>query len=82
MQFESANPSVVRSIKQRELLNAWLRARAVPPRPLPHVSDYRLERVADEKADMMGFDATGVGDVFARGSLNRPRRWRQRRRRL
>ena len=62
MEFGSANPSVVRSIKQRELLNAWLRARAVPPRPLPHVSDYRLERVADEKADMMGFDVTGAGD--------------------
>jgi hypothetical protein len=34
MQFESANPSVVRSVKQRDLLNAWLRVlgkdRALP----------------------------------------------------
>ena len=27
MEFESANPSVVRSVKQRDLLNSWLRAR-------------------------------------------------------
>jgi len=26
MEFESACPSVVKSIKQRDLLNAWLRA--------------------------------------------------------
>ena len=34
MQFESANPSVVRSVRQRDVLNAWLRAlgkgRALP----------------------------------------------------
>jgi len=34
MEFESADPSVVRSIKQREFLNAWLRA-AAKHRPLP-----------------------------------------------
>ena len=26
MELTSANPSVVRSVKQRDLLNAWLRA--------------------------------------------------------
>jgi hypothetical protein len=56
MDFESASPSVVRYIKQRELLNAWLRTRAVPPRPLPRLGDYRPERFRDEMADMMGFD--------------------------
>jgi hypothetical protein len=61
MQFESANPSVVRSIKQRELLNAWLRAR-VKERPLPLLDDYRPERIADELPDMMGFDVEGCGD--------------------
>ena len=30
MKFESANPSVVKSIKQRVLLNAWLRAQSGP----------------------------------------------------
>jgi hypothetical protein len=61
MQFESANPSVVRSIKQRELLNNWLRAR-VKERPLPLLDDYRPERIADELPDMMGFDVEGCGD--------------------
>jgi hypothetical protein len=61
MQFESANPSVVRSIKQRELLNAWLRAR-VKERPLPLLDDFRPERIADELPDMMGFDVEGCGD--------------------
>jgi hypothetical protein len=34
MEFVSADPSVVRSIQQRVLLNAWLRARS-QPRGLP-----------------------------------------------
>ena len=62
MEFASANPSVVKSIKQRDLLNTWLRAR-VKPRPLPLLADYRPERVADELADMMGFDVEGDGDT-------------------
>lgn len=61
MEFASANPSVVRSIKQRDLLDTWLRAR-VTPRPLPVLADYRPNRVEDEMADMMGFDVEGVGD--------------------
>ena len=61
MQFESANPSVVRSIRQRELLNTWLRAVATP-RPLPVLADYRPECLADELPDMMGFDVEGCGD--------------------
>jgi hypothetical protein len=56
MEFESASPSVVRYIKQRELLNAWLRARAVSSRLMPRLSDYRPERFTSEMADMMGFD--------------------------
>jgi hypothetical protein len=63
MEFASANPSVVRSVKQRQLLNAWLRARTRPrPRPLPSVRDYQPDRIADEMADMMGFDVTGDGE--------------------
>lgn len=61
MQFESADPSVVRSIKQRELLNAWLRA-AAGHRPLPLVDDFHPNRAGDEVADMMGFDVDGEGD--------------------
>jgi hypothetical protein len=59
MQFESANPSVVRSVKQRDLLNAWLRA--LGKRTLPAVGDYQPDRIADELADMMGFDVVGEG---------------------
>jgi hypothetical protein len=61
MEFESANPSVVRSIKQRELLNAWLRAHG-RRRPLPALGDFQAEQIADELSDMMGFDVEGDGD--------------------
>jgi hypothetical protein len=61
MEFESANPSVVRSVKQRDLLNAWLRA-FDKRGALPRLEDYRPERVADELADMMGYDVIGDGD--------------------
>jgi hypothetical protein len=58
MEFESANPSVVRSIKQRELLNTWLRA-FDRRRALPVIADYQPERIDDELVDMMGFDVEG-----------------------
>jgi len=61
MQFESSDPSVVRSIKQREFLNAWLRA-AGKRRPLPLFDDFQPNRVSDELADMMGYDVIGEGD--------------------
>jgi hypothetical protein len=62
MEFTSANPSVVRSVKQRDLLNAWLRALG-NGRALPALADYRPERVADELADMMGYDVEGSGET-------------------
>jgi len=62
MQFESANPSVVRSIRQRDLLNTWLRA-VRKPHPLPVLAEYRPECMADELPDMMGFDVEGRGDA-------------------
>lgn len=60
MEFSSANPSVVRSVKQRDLLNAWLRALGAG-RALPMLTDYRPERIADELVDMMGYDVEGEG---------------------
>ncbi len=63
MEFASANLSVVRSVKQRVLLSAWLRARATPrQRILPCIRDYQPDRVADEMPDMMGFDVAGRDD--------------------
>jgi len=61
MKFESADPSVVRSIKQRDLLNSWLRA-VGKLRTLPALADYRPERIADEQADMMSFEVAGEAD--------------------
>jgi hypothetical protein len=61
MEFKSADPSVVRSIKQREFLNAWLRAAARRP-PLPLADDFHPHRFGDEMVDMMGFDVEGRGD--------------------
>lgn len=62
MKFSSANPSVIRSVKQRDLLNAWLRALG-KQRLLPALGDYRPDRIADELADMMGYDVEGGGDT-------------------
>jgi hypothetical protein len=61
MEFENASPSVIRSVKQRDLLNAWLRA-FDQRQPLPRLEDYRPDRIADELAEMMGFDVIGAGD--------------------
>jgi hypothetical protein len=62
MHFASANPSVVRSIKQRVLLNNWLRALR-RPRVLPRFDDFRPDGIADELPDMMRFSVEGDGET-------------------
>jgi len=52
VQFESANPTVVKSIKQRDLLNTWLRLYAREQR-MPRVEEYQPERLADELPDLV-----------------------------
>ena len=52
LDFQSANPSVVKSIKQRDLLNTWLRLYA-RGQLLPCIKDYRPERLADELPDLV-----------------------------
>ncbi len=52
MEFESANPTVVKSIKQRDLLNTWLRLYARKQR-MPGVEEYQPERLADELPDLV-----------------------------
>lgn len=52
MEFVSASPPVVKSIKQRELLNYWLRLFAKHER-LPKFDDYRPERLAEERDDLV-----------------------------
>jgi len=58
--FESAYPSVVKSIKQRDLLNTWLRLYA-RDQLLPRMDEYRPERLEDELPDLVFFtvDANG-----------------------
>ena len=52
MEFESAQPSVVKSIKQRDLLNTWLRLFA-RTQSLPRVSEYQPARMEDELPDLV-----------------------------
>jgi len=62
MEYASSDPSVVRSIRQRVLLNAWLRALRQGV-PLPALIDFDPEAGLDEIADMMGFDVQGDGEA-------------------
>ncbi len=50
--FESANPSIVKSIRQRDLLNTWLRLYA-PAQALPRVEGFRPGRLEDELPDLV-----------------------------
>ncbi|MDI1266678.1 MAG: PAS domain-containing protein [bacterium] len=60
MEFVSTDPSAVRSIKQRHLLNEWLRA--IGKRcALPLRRDFQPDRMTDELVDMMGYDVIGHG---------------------
>lgn len=52
MEFESANPSVIKSIKQRDLLNTWLRLFAREQR-MPRIEEYQPTRIADELPDLV-----------------------------
>lgn len=55
MEFESADPAIVRSIKQRDLLNAWLRLYATHER-MPPLSGYQPERIAEETDDLVYYN--------------------------
>ena len=52
MDFQSANPSVVKSIKQRDLLNTWLRLYA-PAQRLPRAEEFQPARIEDELPDLV-----------------------------
>jgi hypothetical protein len=63
MPFESATPSIVRSVKQRDLLNTWLRLRcsfgALPP-----VAEYNPARLEDELKDIVYYLVKREGARF------------------
>jgi hypothetical protein len=52
--FASADPSIVKSIKQRDLLNTWLRLFA-RDQTLPRMDEYQPERIEDELPDLVFF---------------------------
>jgi hypothetical protein len=52
VEFQSANPSVVKSIKQRDLLNTWLRLYA-REQQIPRIEEYQPSRLADELPDLV-----------------------------
>jgi hypothetical protein len=54
LEFASANPSVVKSIKQRDLLNTWLRLYA-REQLLPRIEEYQPSRIEDELPDLVFF---------------------------
>ena len=55
MEFESANPTIVKSIKQRDLLNTWLRLYA-REQLMPRIEEYQPERFADELPDLVFYN--------------------------
>ena len=52
MNFESANPTVVKSIRQRDLLNTWLRLFAPAQRP-PRIGEFQPSRIEKELPDLV-----------------------------
>jgi hypothetical protein len=52
MEFQSANPTIVKSIKQRDLLNTWLRLYA-RERLVPRMEEYQPTRLTDELPDLV-----------------------------
>src|SRR6202046_3974585 len=56
LEFASANPTVVKSIKQRDLLNTWLRLYA-REQLLPRIGEYQPSRLAEELSDLVYYTA-------------------------
>ena len=52
MEFQSANPTIVKSIKQRDLLNTWLRLYARAQR-MPCIEEYQPSRLDEELPDLV-----------------------------
>jgi hypothetical protein len=52
MDFQSAGPCAVRSVRQRDLLNHWLRLYAAK-QTLPDIANYHPDRLDEERADLV-----------------------------
>lgn len=53
--FESAGPSVIKSIRQRDFLHAWLRM-YVATDALPAIADFQPNRMDDDAPDLAHFE--------------------------
>jgi hypothetical protein len=62
MPSSSAGPSIVKSVRQRQLLNAWLRL-STRHGGLPRVADYEIDRIQEEKQDMIFCAVTYDGAI-------------------
>ena len=63
MNFESADSSIVRSIRQRDLLNAWSRLHR-RERTIPLLHQYQPDSLVEEMSDLMYYEVRrGGGDV-------------------
>ncbi len=60
MQFQRAQPSIVRSIRHVSLVKDWTRARRTAP--LPHFSDFVPDDRAGDSADLMIAEARRIGE--------------------
>jgi hypothetical protein len=54
LEFASADPSIVKSIKQRDLLNTWLRLYA-RTQSMPRIDEYQPARIEDEAPDLVHY---------------------------
>ena len=70
MTFISAQPSVVRAIKQRDLLNVWVRLYQRLGH-LPCIKDYHPDRIADESSEMVSYRVHQDGSPQPRFAINR-----------
>jgi hypothetical protein len=78
LEFESAQPSVVKSIKQRDLLNTWLRLYA-RDQSLPRIDEYQLPDLvfftvdANEQPPRLKIDSDGTRMSTAYGHTGKGR---------
>jgi hypothetical protein len=63
MHFESADRSVVRSVRQRDLLNAWTRVYK-RERALPLMHQFQPEHLQEEKPDLMYYDIRSENEAY------------------
>jgi hypothetical protein len=63
MHFESASRSVIRSVRQSDLFNGWLRVYR-RERALPLIHQFDFERLSEERPDLMYYDVVRTGDDY------------------